>query len=53
LIACGAIVFMASDLTLGSDRFIAPKPCSRLAIIITYHVAQLLLLLGLVNWGDR
>jgi uncharacterized membrane protein YhhN len=48
-IAYGAISFMASDLTLGSDRFIAPKPWTRLAVVITYHVAQLLLLLGLVD----
>jgi uncharacterized membrane protein YhhN len=48
-IAYGAIAFMASDLTLGSDRFIAPKPWSQLTVVITYHVAQLLLLIGLVT----
>ena len=48
-IAYGAIAFVASDLTLGSARFIAPKRWSQLMVVITYHVAQLLLLIGLVT----
>jgi uncharacterized membrane protein YhhN len=52
-IAYGAIVFVASDLALGADRFVVEKPWSRLTVIITYHIAQLLLLLGLVDWPTR
>ena len=54
LAAVGAWVFVASDATLGWDRFAAPSATTpreaaarRLAVIVTYHVAQVLLVLSL------
>jgi uncharacterized membrane protein YhhN len=48
-IAYGAMLFAASDLALGTDRFISAKFWARITVIVTYHVAQLLLLIGLVR----
>lgn len=53
-VALGAWVFVASDATLGWDRFAAPEPGSarvaslrRLAVMVTYHAGQALLVIGL------
>jgi len=43
----GAIVFVLSDLILGLDRFVRSHPAARLAIVVSYHCAQALLVLGL------
>lgn len=52
----GAWLFVASDATLGWDRFAAPEPPTprdaairRLAVIVPYHLGQALLLVALVG----
>ena len=44
----GALSFYASDATLGWNRFVAEVPHGRLAVMVTYHLAQLLLVLSLI-----
>lgn len=41
--ALGALLFMLSDSMIAWNRFVAPFAGARLAIIVTYHVGQLLL----------
>lgn len=56
LAALGAWFFVLSDAVLGWDRFVAGPPASprgaltrRLAIIVSYHVAQLLLVAAVLS----
>lgn len=46
LAIAGALIFATSDTLIARERFIAPVPAGRLAIITTYHVAQALLVLS-------
>ncbi len=48
-IAGGIVLFAVSDLVLASDRFVQARPLAPLVVIICYHLAQALLLLGLVT----
>jgi len=48
LIAAGATVFAASDSILAVDRFVEPKPWAPLAVMITYHVGQALIVGGVL-----
>lgn len=43
----GALLFFVSDALIALNRFVAPFSGARLAIIVTYHVAQLLLVIAL------
>jgi uncharacterized membrane protein YhhN len=45
----GALLFYLSDLTIGWSRFVKSFPSARLVIITTYHVAQILLVVSLVE----
>ena len=45
----GAWLFFVSDALIGETRFVRPLPASRLAIIVTYHVGQALLVVSLVS----
>lgn len=45
--AIGALLFMLSDSMIAWNRFVAPFAGARLAIIVTYHVGQLLLVCAL------
>jgi uncharacterized membrane protein YhhN len=45
--AAGAVLFMVSDSMIAWNRFVAPFAGARVAIIITYHVGQLLLVCAL------
>ncbi|MCX7619553.1 MAG: lysoplasmalogenase [Acidimicrobiales bacterium] len=45
----GACLFYASDALIAWDRFVAPKAWARLAIIITYHLGQLGLVVSLAG----
>lgn len=47
--AVGAILFMVSDAFIGEDRFVRARPWQPLTIIVTYHVAQALLVLSLTR----
>ena len=48
LVAAGATVFAASDGTLSVNKFVRPVPHARLAIMVTYHVGQGLIVLGVL-----
>ncbi len=48
LIALGATVFVASDSILAVNRFVSPLPAARVAIMVTYHVGQGLMALGVL-----
>ena len=45
--AIGAMSFALSDWILGFDRFVRPMRHAAVAVMVTYHVGQLLLILGL------
>ena len=47
LAAAGALLFMTSDAFIGEDRFVRHRAWQPLVIIVTYHVAQALLVLSL------
>ena len=49
LAAAGAALFAASDWVLGLYRFARPWPHALIVIIVTYHVGQALLILGLTE----
>ncbi len=42
----GAASFLASDSLLASDRFVRPRRWATLAVMITYHVGQILIATG-------
>lgn len=48
-ITYGAILFVLSDLILGGDRFVRPHPLARILIVVMYHLAQGMLIVGLVS----
>lgn len=48
LAAVGGILFLASDTLLADDRFVSPRPESRVVVMVTYHLAQAALALALV-----
>ena len=47
--AVGAVAFMTSDALIGEDRFVRARSWQPLAIIVTYHVAQALLVISLTT----
>jgi uncharacterized membrane protein YhhN len=49
LIAAGATVFAASDTILARDRFVRPLPWAPVAVMVTYHLGQALILLGVLT----
>jgi uncharacterized membrane protein YhhN len=48
LTVAGALFFYASVALIAWGRFVQPKPWGRLAVMVTYHVGQALLVLSLV-----
>jgi uncharacterized membrane protein YhhN len=48
-IAGGVVLFAISDLVLAQDRFVQARSTAPVTVAITYHLAQALLLLGLVS----
>lgn len=48
LAAAGALSFVASDALIGWTRFVTPLTRAPVAIMVTYHLAQALLVLSLV-----
>jgi len=48
-LATGIVLFAFSDLVLATDRFVARRGWAPLTVAISYHLAQALLLLGLVR----
>jgi uncharacterized membrane protein YhhN len=49
LAIAGALLFMASDTLIGWTRFVGSFRRSEVAVMVTYHVAQVLLLLALLT----
>jgi uncharacterized membrane protein YhhN len=47
--AIGALLFLASDATLSWDRFVQPLLRGPIIVIVTYHVAQVLIVIGLIR----
>lgn len=48
VVALGALVFLVSDLVLGHDRFVLERRWAPVQVMVSYHLAQLLLVLGLL-----
>ena len=53
LVALGAVVFVVSDTVLALDRFVRPRPASRVAVMVTYHLGQVLMVLGALGAAAR
>jgi uncharacterized membrane protein YhhN len=49
LAALGALLFMTSDAFIGEQRFVAARAWQPLTIMVTYHVAQILLVVSLTT----
>lgn len=47
--AFGAVCFLASDSLLATDRFVRPLRQGTLLVHVTYHLAQVLLVISLVR----
>lgn len=47
--AVGALLFMTSDSLIGENRFVQPRAWQPIAIMVTYHVAQALLVVSLTT----
>ena len=49
LVALGATVFMVSDAVLALDRFVRARRFGSLAVMVTYHLGQVLIVLGVLS----
>ena len=49
LTAIGGVAFLASDTILARDRFVGRIRNAPLLVIVTYHLAQFLIVLGLIS----
>jgi uncharacterized membrane protein YhhN len=49
LVALGATVFMVSDAVLALDRFVRSRRFGSLAVMVTYHLGQVLIALGVLS----
>lgn len=49
LVAAGASVFMVSDAVLAHARFVRPWQRASLLVMVTYHLGQVLIVLGLLR----
>lgn len=49
LVAIGGVLFLLSDTTIAWQRFVRPFRYGEVAIIVSYHAAQLLILAGVVR----
>ena len=49
LVAAGGVAFLVSDAVLARDRFVGPVRHGHLTVTISYHLAQFLLLVGLLR----
>jgi uncharacterized membrane protein YhhN len=47
--AIGGVLFLVSDTLIARQRFVARRPHGDLLVIVTYHLAQALILIGLVG----
>lgn len=49
VVLLGSLVFLASDTILGHDRFVQERRWAPVAVMVTYHAAQVLLVVGLLR----
>jgi uncharacterized membrane protein YhhN len=49
VVAIGALLFMTSDSLIGEDRFVRSRAWQPVAIMVTYHVAQALMVVSLTT----
>ncbi len=49
VVALGATVFAVSDAILALDRFAGARSWAPLAVMVTYHVAQVLIVVGMLH----
>ena len=49
LVFIGAIFFMLSDSILAANKFYQPIPLSNISIMVTYALAQYLIVLGILK----
>lgn len=49
LVAIGGVLFLVSDTTIAWQRFVRPVRHGAVAVIVSYHLAQFLILIGLVR----
>ena len=47
--AIGVLLFLASDITLAWGRFVQPLLRGPLIVAVTYHLAQFLIVIGMVR----
>jgi uncharacterized membrane protein YhhN len=50
LAIAGAVLFFASDAVLAGNEFVRPHRVASVVVMVTYHLAQTLLVLSLVQW---
>lgn len=53
LVFLGAIFFMASDSILALNKFYQPIPWSNISIMVTYAIAQYLIVIGILKINDK
>lgn len=49
VVLLGCLVFVVSDTLLGHDRFVLERRWAPVLVMVTYHVAQVLIVLGLLT----
>jgi uncharacterized membrane protein YhhN len=49
VVTVGCFLFLVSDTILGHDRFVHERRFAPLAVMVTYHAAQVLIVLGLLR----
>jgi uncharacterized membrane protein YhhN len=47
--AIGAVLFLGSDTLIARERFVAKVPHGPLLVIVSYHLAQFLIVIGLIR----
>jgi len=53
LVFLGALFFMASDSILALNKFYQPIPWSNISIMLTYSIAQYLIIIGILKLKDK
>ncbi len=46
LVILGALTFLLSDTVLALDRFVGPRSNARMLVIVTYHLGQVMMVVG-------
>ena len=49
VVGIGATLFLASDALIAYDRFVRPLAWGHVVVHITYHLGQLLIVLGMLR----